>query len=187
LEERTVDKPSFVYTIYIQTTPEHLWQALTDPAFTRRYWGATHDTDWKAGSPMVWHYGGVTIADPAQMVLEAEPYRHLSYSWQSITPEFAKTVGFSDEYFEKVAAEPRSKVTFEIEPVGAQVKLTVVHEGFEPGSQTLQSVTMGWPVILSNLKTLLETGEPMQASMDTTRQLRERREADAERRAEERQ
>ena len=49
-----MDKPSFVYTTYIQTTPERLWQALTEPAFTERYWGITFDTDWKVGSPMTW-------------------------------------------------------------------------------------------------------------------------------------
>jgi DNA-binding transcriptional ArsR family regulator len=116
LEEPSMQKPEFVYTTYIKTTPEQLWQALTDPAFTRRYWGATFTSDWKAGSQMTWEYGGVTIADPAQIVLESDPYRRLAYTWQSITPEFAKTVGFSDEYFAKVAAERRSKVSFDIEP-----------------------------------------------------------------------
>src|ERR671938_865002 len=60
-----VDKPTFVYTTYIKTTPERLWQALTEPAFTRRYWfGLTFDTDWQAGSPMTWHHRGATTDDP---------------------------------------------------------------------------------------------------------------------------
>lgn len=157
----TMDRPAFVYTTYIRTTPEQLWQALTDPAFTRRYWGATFQTDWQPGSRMTWEYSGVTIADPAQIVLESEPYRRLSYTWQTITPEFAKGVGFSDEYFARVSSEPRSKVTFEIEALGEQVKLTVIHDGFGPGSRVLESISGGWPMILSNLKTLLETGETL--------------------------
>src|SRR4051812_9982221 len=81
LEGPSMDKPSFVYTTYIDTTPERLWEALTDPAFTRRYWGATFDTDWKPGAAMTWHQRGVTIADPAQVILESDPYRRLAYTW----------------------------------------------------------------------------------------------------------
>jgi uncharacterized protein YndB with AHSA1/START domain len=62
-----------------------------------------------------------------------------------------------------MAAEPRSKVTFDLEPVGDMVKLTVVHDGFEPGSAVLSSISQGWPELLSSLKTLLETGEPLPA------------------------
>ena len=81
-----MEKPSFVYTTYIRTTPERLWQALTDPAFTKRYWGATFQTDWKPGSEMTWEMFGVTIADPDQVVLESDPYHRLSYSWHTFTP-----------------------------------------------------------------------------------------------------
>jgi DNA-binding transcriptional ArsR family regulator/uncharacterized protein YndB with AHSA1/START domain len=169
LEETPMQKPEFVYATYIKTTPEQLWQALTDPAFTSRYWGATFSSDWLAGSEMTWEYGGVTIADPAQIVLESEPYRRLAYTWQTVTPEFAKTVGFSDEYFAKVAAERRSKVSFDIEPHGQGVKLTVVHDDFDPGSAMLESVSNGWPVILSSLKTLLETGEALSGGPEVPR------------------
>src|SRR5215216_554249 len=62
LEEQPMDKPSFVYTTYIRTTPEQLWQALTDPAFTRRYWNASFETDWKPGSAMTWKLGGIPVA-----------------------------------------------------------------------------------------------------------------------------
>jgi uncharacterized protein YndB with AHSA1/START domain/DNA-binding transcriptional ArsR family regulator len=161
LEDTPMQKPEFVYTTYIKTTPEQLWQALTDPAFTRRYWGATLTSDWKSGSPMTWEYRGVTIADPEQVVLESDPYRRLAYTWQTVTPEFARVVGFSDEYFAKLAAERRSKVSFDIEPVGPGVKLTVVHDDFDAGSAMLESVTGGWPRILASLKTLLETGEAL--------------------------
>src|SRR5919197_3205617 len=67
LEDPTVDRPSFVYTTYIRTTPERLWQALTDPAFTRRYWGVAFETDWKAGSTMRWDLHGVATDDPEQV------------------------------------------------------------------------------------------------------------------------
>ena len=99
---------------------------------------------------------GVAIADPAQVVLEADPYRRLSYTWHTFTPEWAASYGLSDEYLAKVAAEGRSKVTFDIEPAGEQVKLTVVHDGFDPGSTVLEGISAGWPKLLSDLKTLLE-------------------------------
>src|SRR4051812_20054308 len=86
LEDNPVDRPSFVYTTYIRTTPERRWQALTDPAFTERYWGATFGTDWKAGSSMSWrHSGGLETADAEQVVLAAEPFRRLSYTWHTFT------------------------------------------------------------------------------------------------------
>src|SRR5256714_9672928 len=78
LEDTAVAKPSFVYTTYIKTTPERLWQALTEPGFTERYWGLTFDTDWQAGSPMRWRQRGITIADDRQVVVESAPYRRLS-------------------------------------------------------------------------------------------------------------
>jgi uncharacterized protein YndB with AHSA1/START domain/DNA-binding transcriptional ArsR family regulator len=159
LEDNTMDKPTFVYTTYIETTPERLWQALTDPAFTERYWGATFDTDWKAGSTMTWHQFDATIADPAQVVLESEPYHRLSYTWHTMTPELATSLDLSEDARERIAAEQRSKVSFDIEPQGELVKLTVVHDGFEPGSTMASMVSQGWPRVLSNLKTLLETGD----------------------------
>jgi uncharacterized protein YndB with AHSA1/START domain len=161
LENDTMDKPSFVYTTYIQTTPERLWEALTDPAFSERYWGATFDTDWEAGSAMTWHMHGVTIADPEQVVLESEPYRRLSYTWHNFPAELAAALEVTDEKRDRIAAEQRSKVTFDMEQLDDQVKLTVVHDGFEPDSVMATMVTNGWPKVLSSLKTLLETGEAL--------------------------
>lgn len=161
LEQTAMQKPEFVYTTYIRTTPELLWQALTHPAFTTRYWGGlAFETDWRAGSPMTWTLAekNVTIADPAQVVLESEPYRRLSYTWHTYTAEWAAAQGISDEHLARASAERRSKVTFEIEPHGELVKLTVVHEDFEPGGVLLESAAEGWPRVLSALKTLLETG-----------------------------
>ena len=155
-------KPSFVYTTYVSATPERLWQGLTDPVFTERYWGVRLESDWHTGSSYVMHHDGVTIADPEQVVLEADPYRRLSYTWHTFTPEWAEVigrrVGFSDEFLARVMAEPRSKVSFEIEDRRDHVKLTVVHDDFGPGSAVLETISQGWPRVLSNLKTLLETG-----------------------------
>ncbi|MFC5996538.1 ArsR/SmtB family transcription factor [Pseudonocardia hispaniensis] len=166
LEANPMEHNEFVYTTYIKTTPQRLWQALTDPAFTRRYWGVAFETDWRAGSTMSWELNGARIADPAQVVLESEPYRRLSYTWHSITPEFAEAVGVSDELRATIAAERRSQVSFEIEPLGQTVKLTVIHGDFEPGSTVLDMIRGGWPHLLSGLKTLLETGETLPASED---------------------
>jgi uncharacterized protein YndB with AHSA1/START domain len=153
----------FVYKTYINTTPEKLWRALTDPAFTSRYWGVTFDSDWKQGSHVTWHFGKATMAGPEQVVLESEPYRKLSYTWHDFTPEFGAEAGFDEETLSTLNGERRSKVTFEIEPVGDVVKLTVTHDGFEPGSVVLESISDGWLPLLSSLKTLLETGEPLPA------------------------
>jgi uncharacterized protein YndB with AHSA1/START domain/DNA-binding transcriptional ArsR family regulator len=165
LEGHPMDKPSFVYTTFIRSTPERLWQALTEPAFTERYWGVAFDSDWDPGSTVTLRQWGLTIADPGQVVLESEPYRRLAYTWHTFTPEWqeqaAERVGFPREFLERVAAEPRSKVAFEIHDLGEFVKLTVIHDGFEPGSEVLGTVSQGWPHILSNLKTLLETGDTL--------------------------
>ncbi|OAH09807.1 ArsR/SmtB family transcription factor [Streptomyces jeddahensis] len=161
LEQEPMTSNEFVYTTYINTTPERLWQALTDPAFTRRYWGVAFETDWAPGSAMVWEQGGEKTADPAQVVLESEPGRRLSYTWHTFTPEWAKAAGVSDDVLARVSAERRSKVTFEIEPLGQMVRLTVVHDGFDPGSTVLDMIRGGWPALLSSLKTLLETGEAL--------------------------
>src|SRR3954454_231436 len=78
LEDAPMDKPSFVYATYIRTTPERLWQALTDPAFTERYWGMVFESDWKPGSRYTLHQFGLSIADDEQVVLEADPYGRLA-------------------------------------------------------------------------------------------------------------
>jgi len=158
LEQEPVGSNDFVYTTYINTTPERLWSALTDPAFTIRYWGVTFDTDWQPGSAMVWEEGGTKTVDPAQVVLEAEPCQRLSYTWHTFTPEWAEGAGVSKEVLADLVKERRSKVTFEIEQVdGNKVKLTVVHDGFEPGSTVLEMVSEGWVMLVSDLKTLLES------------------------------
>jgi uncharacterized protein YndB with AHSA1/START domain len=103
------------------------------------------------------------MADAEQVVLESDPYRRLAYSWHTFTPEFAAAVGLSEEDRVKITNERRSRVSFEIEPLGQLVKLTVVHSSPEPASTVVEMVGEGWPHLLSDLKTLLETGETLPA------------------------
>lgn len=120
------------------------------------------ESDWAVGSPVTWREREVEMRDPErQVVLVSEPCRRLSYTWHTYTPEWGKVHGFSDEDFARLAAEPRTKVTFDIEPAGSTVRLTVTHDDFEPGSLILENVRQGWPHLLSSLKTLLESGEPL--------------------------
>src|SRR5262245_8355141 len=158
LEETQMQKPSFVYTTYIRTTSEELWQALTEPDFTERYWGMRLESDWQVGSTVSFVHDGVAVEDSAQIVLEADPPHRLSYTWHTFTRAWADSWGISEEFRAAAAAEPRSKVAFVIEPADDLVKLTIVHDGFEPGSTVLESVSGGWPMVISGLKTLLETG-----------------------------
>lgn len=157
----TTTPTAFVYATYIDTTPEQLWRAITDSAFIRRYWGIELESDWSVGSPVTWVVAGATLSDPEQKVLEADPPRRLSYTWHTISPEFGDAIGADPAEIAVMAAEPRSTITFDIEPVGTVVKLTVTHTGFEPGSAVLAGITDGWPGIIASLKTLLETGEPL--------------------------
>ncbi len=152
LEDTSLQRSEFVYTTYIRTTAERLWQALTDPAFTRRYWqGITFKSDWAVGSPLTLERDGAPLGDPLQVVLESDPYRRLSYTWHVTA-----------------ANEPRSRVTFDLEPHGQLVKLTVVQGAFEPDSPVLARISDGWPRVLSNLKTLLETGETLPDGTDAS-------------------
>ena len=166
----TTNDTTFVYTTYIHATPEKVWQGLTDPAFTKQYWhhptagGVEMRTDWKKGSTydVTYEKSGLVISDPDQLILESDPYRRLSYSWHTFTPEWAEAHGIDDMLRAEWAAEPRSKVSFDIEDAGeGVVKLTCVHDGFVPGSAVLQGVSGGWPAVLSSLKTLMETGTPL--------------------------
>ncbi|MFG1922726.1 ArsR/SmtB family transcription factor [Cryptosporangium sp. NPDC048952] len=153
--ESTVD---FVYTTYIRTTPEKLWQALQDPEFTKAYWGVTFDSDWSVGAPMTWTERGAATEDPEQRVLVCEPYRRLSYTWHTFTPEWAAANGVDHATRERLADEPRSAVTFDLEPAeDGVVKLTVVHGELEPDGLLRTMISQGWPRLVSDLKSLLET------------------------------
>jgi DNA-binding transcriptional ArsR family regulator/uncharacterized protein YndB with AHSA1/START domain len=156
--EDPMTKPEFVYTTYINTTPERLWQALTDPAFTKQYWGVEFATDWAKGSRMTWSEHGSTIDDPEQVVVESNPYTRLAYTWHTFTDEWARNAHQDPDQVETLRAEPRSTVTFQLDQQGAVVKLTVVHEG---GPALLAAISQGWPPIVASLKSLLETGSPL--------------------------
>ena len=165
LESAAVSETSFVYVTYIRTTPEALWRALTDPAFTMRYWGAGLRSDWTPGAPVLWQSApGEPFRDLEQRVLESQPYRRLSYTWHNYQPEHARHFGWSAEQLARLQQEPRSKVTFELEPMGDVVKLTLTHDDFVPDSEMRRAVSGGWPEILSSLKSLLEVGEPLVAA-----------------------
>ncbi len=161
LESEPMGSTEFVYTTYIKTSPERLWQALTDPAFTRRYWGTAFETDWRPGSPMVWEEHGRRIEDPEQVVLESEPCRRLSYTWHAFTSEWAEGARVGGDVLTALRAERRSKVTFDLDPFGELVRLTVTHDDCEPDGQLLSMISGGWSHLLSDLKTLLETGQTL--------------------------
>lgn len=156
-------RPMFVYDTHIKATPEQVWAALTQPEFTKRYWGMEFVTDWQAGSPVVWIYKGVRMEDSEQVVLEADRPRRLSYTWHAITPEFAEFIEIDEATRDHLASFSRTKVTFDIEPRGDTVRLRVTHDGFDDGDPILEGISEGWPRIVSDLKTLLETGETLPA------------------------
>jgi uncharacterized protein YndB with AHSA1/START domain/DNA-binding transcriptional ArsR family regulator len=166
LEATPMSTNAFVYTTYIRTTPEQLWKALTEPAFTRRYWGGTAlESDWQVGSPITVQNGpDQESKEVGQRVLAYDPYTLLSYSWHLYQPEHAPLFGWDDAELAERVKEQRSRVTFELEPAGETVKLTVTHDGFDPGSAMLEAVSGkrdfsgGWPQLLADMKTLLETG-----------------------------
>jgi len=135
----------FVYVTYIRTTPEKVWEALTKPEFTQRYFfGVTMDTDWKVGSPWrMLHSDGKTT--DAGEVLEAKPHERLVLKWRNEFPDL-KPEGYT-------------RCTFALSKEGDLTKLEVVHEAEMDNSKTITAVSGGWPRILSNLKTFLETGE----------------------------
>ena len=138
-----VDRPAYVYVTYIANSPQRVWEALTDPDLTGQYWGHSNVSDWQAGSR--WEHrriDGSDIADVAGIVLESEPPRRLTMTFESSG--------------DPPPAGP-SKVTFEIEPYHEIVKLTVTHENL-PDSDAFEAVSAGWPAVCANLKSLLETG-----------------------------
>jgi uncharacterized protein YndB with AHSA1/START domain len=138
-------KSRFVYVIYIRTTPERLWSALTSPEFAQEYWrGARPVADWKVGGEWKLIFPDGRLADSGEIVA-FEPARRLSIRWRN-------------EWMPELKAEGFSLCTMEIESVEDSVKLTVTHSMEREGSKLIDAVSGGWPQILSNLKSLLETG-----------------------------
>jgi uncharacterized protein YndB with AHSA1/START domain len=138
----------FVHVTYIRTTPDKLWQALTDPDFIRRYWCSVKaESEWTAGSSWKMTTPDGWVADSGE-ILEADPPKRLVIKWRN-------------EFRPELTEEGYSRCSFDLEPVGTSVKLTVTHEMDKPESKLIGAVSNGWPHILSSLKSLLETGEPL--------------------------
>ena len=156
----TVATTDFVYVTYVRTDADTLFRALTEPEFTRRYWGAALVSDWEVGSPIRWEQGDSAIE--GQEVLDVDRPRRLSYTWHHADPLHQEHTGWTDEQVAAEQAEPRSKVTFTITDADpGVVRLEVVHDGFAPGSIMLDAISGGWPAVLAGLKTLVETGAPL--------------------------
>jgi uncharacterized protein YndB with AHSA1/START domain len=146
-----MDKSEFVYVTYIRTTPEKLWRALTEPEFTRKFWVATvQECDWKVGSPWKLVVPDGRVADSGEVV-EIDPPRKLVLTWQH-------------QLFPELTAEGFSRLTYDLEPMGSSVKLTVTHTIDRKDSKLVKAVSNGWPNILASLKSLLETGEALEGS-----------------------
>jgi uncharacterized protein YndB with AHSA1/START domain len=163
--EEPVDT-TFVYTTYIRTTPERLWRALTEPEFTRRYWGGLElESDWQVGSPVLLRYEADRPAeDHGQVVLAADPHRRLAYSWHNYQPAHAELFGWSAQRLAELQREPRSRVAFDLVDLGdGRVRLTVTHDGFAGETEMFKAVSGrlersgGWPELVADLKSLLES------------------------------
>jgi len=143
-----MEKPQFVYVTYISTLPEKLWDALINPEITAKYWQHVNVSDWRPGSK--WEHQSADKERTLRLigkVIEVSPPRRLVLTWAFP----------ADEAHE----EKHSRVTFEIEPIGDVVRLTVTHDHLEPGSEMLEGITEGWPKVLSSLKSLIEMGRPL--------------------------
>ena len=142
-------RATFVYVTYIRTTPERLWSALTDDVeFMKQYWFGVHcESQWTAGSSWKMVSGDGQITDAGKIV-ETEPPRRLVIRWRhQKKPE--------------LNAEGESQCTMELEPVGTAVRLSITHTIDCKPSKFIEAVSGGWPKIISNLKSLLETGTPV--------------------------
>ena len=159
-----MSKPAFVYTTYIRTTPEQLWQALTDPAFTRRYWGidASSPTG-QVGSTMTWEQHGVTIADPEQVVLEADPSRRLVVHVAHVHAGARRGVGFSDEHARGVRRRAALEGDVRDRAARGEGEADRHPRRLRRRQRGAAGISGGWPAIVANLKTLLETGETLPA------------------------
>ncbi|HUZ32557.1 MAG TPA: SRPBCC family protein [Xanthobacteraceae bacterium] len=144
------DKPKFVYVTYIAASPEKVWQALTDPALTEKYWfGFRVDASGEVGCSMtaVSPDGKEMHRDP---IIESDPPRRLSYAWHPL--------------YKDLEGERPSRVTFELTPLKDQTRLTIVHDEFDDGSKIFGLISNGWPAVLSSMKSFLETGRGLQPS-----------------------
>ena len=152
LEEESMDvsAPTSVFTVFVKATPEQVWHAITESEFTRLYYYAsTVESEWQPGSPYRYLIDGNEAI--VGEVLEVDPPRRLAMT-------------FDARWDEHVAADPPSRIVWELAEAGPGiVEVTVVHEGLAAGSATAEQIS-GMALILSGLKTLLETGKPLAAA-----------------------
>ena len=145
--------PKHVYEVYIRTTPERLWQALTDPAVTEAYYFSSRiQSDWQPGSPFEMRQADGRL-DIEGEVIEADPPRKLVHSFNL--------------RWDPEVNDPPSRVTWEITPMGDTCRLSLVHDGFASETRTFSETGGGWSLILSSLKSLLETGEALHVGEGT--------------------
>ena len=145
-EEAMTDRPTFVYVTYIESSPQAVWHALTDPDLTAQYWGHSNVSDWKVGSR--WEHqrtDGTQIADVVGTVVESSPPNRLVTTWSAPGSE---------------PTETPQQVTFDIVQFHDIVRLTVTHENLA-GDAEYEAVGSGWSAVLSNLKSILETGHAL--------------------------
>jgi uncharacterized protein YndB with AHSA1/START domain len=142
----STEKTSFVYVTYIRSTPQKVFDAITQPEVARRYWGHENVSDWQAGSD--WQHVRANDQRTVELVgkvVEVSPPTRLVITWAN-----ASQAGEPSAY---------SRVSFDIVPYEAMVRLTVTHDELEAGSGMAKGIQQGWPVVLSSLKSLLETGQ----------------------------
>jgi uncharacterized protein YndB with AHSA1/START domain len=144
-QENPMSDSKFVYVTYIRTTPEKLWHALTTSEIIQQYrFGMSVESEWKAGS--TWRmYADGSLMDSGE-ILENVLHKRLVMSWRS-------------EWKPEFKAEGNSRCVFEIEPTGTSAKLTLTHSMGRPNSKFIEAVSEGWPMVISNLKSVLETGD----------------------------
>lgn len=144
-------KTSFTYLTYVRTTPEKVFEAITKPDITRQFWGHENVSDWKPGSN--WQHIRANKDRPVEIVgkvVEISPPGRLVTTWAA----------------ESQADDPDSysRVTYEIEDYGTMVRLTVIHDELEAGSGMAAGISKGWPLVLSSMKSFLETGSGVDLS-----------------------
>ena len=143
---RNSDQSSFVYVTFIRTTAERLWSALTSPEFMKEYWLGNHiKTEWKPGARWELLFPDGRVADTGE-ILEFDPPKRLVLKWRN-------------EFRPELKAEGYAQCVIELEPISDAVKLTIAHTMDRAESKFIDAVSGGWPRILSNLKSLMETGQ----------------------------
>lgn len=164
---------AFVYTTYIAAPPDTVWKALTEPEFTREYWGVEFSCDWKVGSSVLVKEGGQEdFHDHDHVITDIDSPHRIVFSWRNYSADRAKYFAWTDDELAELSKEKRSTVSMQVQPDGEGAsRLVLVHDDFESSETKMYQVVSGqldgsggWPAVLSNLKTLLETGKPMPIS-----------------------